>query len=93
MSELTERIRSEAALATRPGQMDRLEAIAVEVERLQRGAKTLGHTIEQQCRMVLDVTGMHHVIGDDGDGDWAAVWDHLYTLRRSETTDERTGDE
>lgn len=78
---LSDRIRSEAAQADRPGQMARLEAIADEVDRLRRGAKTLGHVIEQQGRMVLDVTGLHHFIGEDGDGDWGAVWENLYDIR------------
>ncbi len=77
---LADRIRDEAAQASRSGQMQRLELIAAEVESLRRGAKTLGHTIEQQGRMVLDVTGRHDLIGEDGDGDWGAVWDHLYEL-------------
>lgn len=75
---LADRIRSEAAQAARPGQMERLEAIAVEVETLRRGAKELGRTIEQQCRMVLDATGLHHFIDEDGDGDWGAVWENLF---------------
>lgn len=77
---LADRIRDEAAQASRAGQMERLEAIAREVERLRQGAITLGHTIEQQGRMVLDVTGLHHYIAEDGDGDWGAVWDGLYEL-------------
>ena len=77
---LADRIRSEAAHAARPGQMERLEAIAEEVEALRRGAKTLGETIEQQCRMVLDATGLHDFIGEDGDGDWGAVWENLYDM-------------
>lgn len=77
---LADRIRSEAEVADRPGQMARLEAIADEVERLQRGAHTLGHTIEQQGRMILDITGLHHFIGADGDGDWGAVWENAYEL-------------
>lgn len=75
---LGDRIRSEAAQAARPGQMERLEGIADEVERLRRGAKELGRTIEQQCRMVLDATGLHHFIDEDGDGDWGAVWENLF---------------
>jgi hypothetical protein len=77
---LADRIREEAAQAARPGQHDRLLAIAEEVERLRRGAKTLGHIVEQQGRMVLDATGLHHMIGEDGDGDWGAVWENLYDL-------------
>ena len=51
--------------------------LRAELEKYKRGAQTLGHTIEWQCRAVLDATGMHHVIGEDGDGDWALVWERL----------------
>lgn len=78
---LADRIRSEAATTTRPGRMAALEAIADEVERLRQGAKTLGHIVEQQGRMALGASGMHHVIGEDGDGDWAVVWESLYDIR------------
>lgn len=52
-----------------------------ELAMYKRGGKTLGETIDWQCRAVLDATGMHHVIGEDGDGDWALVWEHLAELR------------
>jgi hypothetical protein len=57
-----------------------MAALVEELERTRRGAQTLGHIVEQQGRMVLDVTGRHDLIGEDGDGDWGAVWDHLYEL-------------
>jgi hypothetical protein len=79
--DLPERIRAEAARRLEPGHCERLEAIAADVERLQRGAKTLGHVVEQQGRMALEVTGAHHVIGEDGDGDWGYVWESLYDIR------------
>lgn len=81
MSELGDQIRAEAEISDRPGQMDRLIAIAEQVDRLQRGARELGKTIEQQCRMVLDVTGAYDCVDADGDGDWGAIWDRLYELR------------
>lgn len=40
MSTLADRIRSEAAIADRPGQMARLEAIAMEVERATHSTGT-----------------------------------------------------
>lgn len=54
---------------------------AQQQERVRRGAKTLGKIIEDQCRMALDATGLHHIIDEDGDGDWAVVWDHLHELK------------
>lgn len=80
-SELGDRIRSEAWVSDRPEQRYRLNAIAADVDRLKRGAETLGETVEQQCRMVLEITGAYDLIGEDGDGDWGAVWDRLYALR------------
>lgn len=77
---LADRIRSEADLAGRPGQHDRLNALADEVERLARAGETLGGVIDKQCRMILDITGLHAWIDEDGDGDWGAVWENAYEL-------------
>lgn len=77
---LADRIRDEAAQAARPGQMERLEAIADEVEALRRGAKTLGKTIESLSQVALDVTGMHNSVDEDGDGDWGAIWESVYDI-------------
>ena len=52
-----------------------------ELAKYKRGAKTLGETIEKQCQMALDASGRHDLIGEDGDGDWGAVWDHVLELR------------
>lgn len=41
------------------------------------GAKTLGSIVDRQCRNALDATGLHHLIDEDGDGDWGLVWEHL----------------
>ncbi len=57
-----------------------LESQAAEAERLREACKTLGEIIHQTNRMVLDITGLHHLIGEDGDGDWAAVWENLAEL-------------
>ena len=46
-----------------------------------RGAKTLGEIIEKQCRDVLDVTGLHHLVNEDGDGHWDVVWMRLFEMR------------
>lgn len=62
------------------GQAAVLRAAADELERTKRGAVTLGEIVERQCRDVLDVTGRHDLVDEDGDGDWGAVWDHLYEL-------------
>ena len=47
----------------------------------RRGARELGRVIEQQCNSILDITGLHDWVGEDGDGDWGAIWDHAYALR------------
>jgi hypothetical protein len=52
-----------------------------ELARYKRGGKTLGEIIEWQCRAVLDASGMHHLINEDGDGDWGLVWERLAELR------------
>ena len=52
-----------------------------ELAKYRRGAKTLGEIIEKQCRDVLDVTGLHHLINEDGDGHWDAVWMRLFEMR------------
>lgn len=52
-----------------------------ELAKYKRGAKTLGGIIEKQCREVLDVTGLHHLINEDGDGAWDVVWMRLFEMR------------
>jgi hypothetical protein len=52
-----------------------------ELAKAIRGAKTLGEIIEKQCRDVLDVTGLHHLINADGDGHWDVVWMRLFEMR------------
>lgn len=52
-----------------------------ELAKAMRGAKTLGEIIEKQCRDVLDVTGLHHLINEDGDGHWDVVWMRLFEMR------------
>lgn len=60
---------------------DGATALRAELARVKSGAKTLGETIEKQGRMVLDATGLHDWIDEDGDGDWGAIWDHLFEMR------------
>ncbi len=55
-------------------------AVTDDLARLKRGAKALGDIVQQQCLMVLDATQMHHVIEDDGDGDWGLVWERMAEL-------------
>lgn len=54
--------------------------LIAEVERGRRACKTLGGIVESQCRMALDASGLHHLIDEDGDGDWAAVWEKIAEL-------------
>jgi hypothetical protein len=61
--------------------VDRKAVLRDEVERLRRGGSDLGKIIDRHCQMVLDATGLHDWIDEDGDGDWGAVWENLATLR------------
>ncbi|TDO18151.1 hypothetical protein EV580_1333 [Mycobacterium sp. BK086] len=54
-----------------------IERLKAEVEQLKRGGEECGKIIRRQNQDVLDITGLHHLIGEDGDGDWAAVWENL----------------
>lgn len=51
--------------------------LVAEIEKLRRGGKELGRIIERQCLDVLEITGLHHMIDADGDGDWGVVWERL----------------
>jgi len=55
--------------------------LTANLEKYKRGAKTLGEIIDKQSRDVLDVTGLHHLINEDGDGHWDAVWMRLHEMR------------
>lgn len=54
-----------------------VEKQAADIERLKVACKTLGDMVARMNQMALDITGLHHLIGEDGDGDWAAVWENL----------------
>lgn len=49
--------------------------------RKQNAIDTLDRIITQQCQAALDATGLHHLIDEDGDGDWSAVWEGLQDLQ------------
>lgn len=61
--------------------MSEIDDLRAEAERNKRAAQTLGGIVERQCMDVLDATGLHHFIDEDGDGDWGLVWEHLALLR------------
>ncbi|NEW33815.1 hypothetical protein GV791_14755 [Nocardia cyriacigeorgica] len=58
-------------------QRARIAELEAERDKTKRGAETLGAIVDRQCRAVLDVTGLHHLIDEDGDGDWGVVWERL----------------
>jgi hypothetical protein len=61
--------------------MDEIVSLRAEIERLRRGGAELGKIVKWHCDMVLDATGLHDWIDEDGDGDWGAVWENLAELR------------
>lgn len=85
---LADRIREEATQATRPGQLQRLEALADEVDRLRQGGRTLGTTLDFWLTLAKDVTGSSDVIAADGDGDWGLVAERLAAMKPDQPTEE-----
>lgn len=53
---------------------------------LERGGRELGRQIQRYLTWVLDATGMHHLIDEDGDGDWELVWERLAEMGRAYAT-------
>ena len=51
--------------------------LIAEIERVRAAAQTLGRIIERHNRDVLDITGLHHLIDETGDGPWDVVWETL----------------
>ena len=60
---------------------DEMAALRDELALCKRGGKTLGEILDRSLRDVLDASGMHHVIDETGDGDWALVWERLLELK------------
>jgi hypothetical protein len=56
-------------------------ALLDELERTKRGAQTLGRIIERHGRAIVEATGAHDLINEDGDGDWEVVFERLAELR------------
>ncbi|WP_198344273.1 hypothetical protein [Mycobacterium dioxanotrophicus] len=54
--------------------------LVAELERARRACRRLGEVVESQCRMALDASGLHHLIDEDGDGDWGLIWERLAEL-------------
>jgi hypothetical protein len=64
--------------------------LRAENERLRRGGKELGRILDRTLTDALNASGRHDLIGEDGDGDWAVVWETLAELRpRAESAEAR----
>ncbi|WP_280474804.1 hypothetical protein [Nocardia asiatica] len=50
------------------------------IETLQRGGELLAHALKTYNQIALDVTGLHDVINENGDGDWQVVWENVADL-------------
>jgi hypothetical protein len=70
---------------------DAHEALADRADALERGGRELGRILDDTLADVLNLSGAHHLIDEDGDGDWGAVWDILGELvekgKRAEKTE------
>jgi hypothetical protein len=64
------------------------QAVIDERDMLKRGGAELGRQIDHYLTWVLDATGMHHLIDEDGDGDWELVWEQLAEMGRARAASE-----
>lgn len=55
--------------------------LVAELERYQRGGRTLGEQLDRTLRDIIAATDSHDLIGEDGDGDWMIVFERLAELR------------
>ncbi|MFV8049895.1 hypothetical protein [Mycobacterium sp. 48b] len=97
MSDVAEQVKEAMAVCICHGDNDnpvmeiRLNLVAelvAEVERLRSACKTLGGIVESQCQMVLNITGLHHLVDETGDGDWGLIWEKLAELGSGRLFDE-----
>lgn len=51
-----------------------IEALTERADKAERACKTLNKVVEDQCRDIARITGSEHLVSDDGDADWAAIW-------------------
>ncbi len=58
-----------------------IPALLNALERTQSGGRTLGRIVDRLHHEMLDATGAHDLIGEDGDGDWQLVSELLQELR------------
>ena len=65
-----------------------IDRLIAERDMLKRGGAELGRQIERYLTWVLDATGMHHLIDEDGDGDWELVWERLAEMGRARAASE-----
>lgn len=57
-----------------------IEALTARAEKAERACKTLGGIVDHQCRDIAHITGSEHMLDEDGDGDWGAIWERGYSM-------------
>lgn len=72
-----------------PALLSRLEQAEQAVERKQEALDTVARIVETQCEAVALATDSQDLIGEEGDGDWDAVWGRLSELADAKRTAER----
>lgn len=53
--------------------------LRAELDKANRACQTLGRIVDQNARMVAEISGIP--VDEDGDGDYQAAWDRLYELK------------
>ncbi|WP_280476013.1 hypothetical protein [Nocardia farcinica] len=72
--------RFSATLDERDALRARVAELEAERDRARDAGKTIGQALATYNRIALDATGLRHVIGENGDGDWQVVWERLADL-------------
>lgn len=62
------------------GWKDKYDEAQAALARSREGSRALGRIIKDNCAMVLDITGLHAMVDEDGDADWGAIWETAMEL-------------
>lgn len=57
-----------------------IKALVDRAEKAERACQTLGKVVEDQCRDIARITKSEHLVREDGDADWGAIWERGFAM-------------